>query len=93
MGVVRRLLRLGPIATDSMFCSFLKSIATFTGDLSTLTAPSFILSGTSILEYSSYWGEHPDLFCDIIKAENPETRMLAVVKWCMNWNGSKENSC
>lgn len=64
-------------------CSFLKSIATFTGDLSTLTAPSFILSGTSILEYSSYWGEHPDLLCSIAAAGDAEARMVAVVKWCM----------
>ena len=41
---------------------FLKSIASFSGDLSAMTAPSFILSPVSLTEYPSYWGEHPDLF-------------------------------
>lgn len=62
-------------------CRFLKSIATFSGDLSSLTAPSFILSGTSLLEYSSYWGEHPQLFSDIANGRDAEARMLAVVRW------------
>lgn len=30
---------------------FLKSIASFSGDLSAMTAPSFILSPTSLVEY------------------------------------------
>lgn len=49
------------IAQSSSWTSFLRSIALFNGDLSTLTAPPFILSPTSLVEYSQYWGEHPDL--------------------------------
>ena len=40
----------------------MQSIASFNGDLSSLTAPPFILSTTSLVEFSSYWAEHPSLF-------------------------------
>ncbi|KAH3902320.1 probable Protein KES1 [Saccharomycodes ludwigii] len=49
-------------ASSSTWTSFLKSIASFNGDLSSLTAPPFILSPTSLTEFSMYWAEHPDLF-------------------------------
>ncbi|SCU95622.1 LAME_0F12794g1_1 [Lachancea meyersii CBS 8951] len=76
-------------AKSSSWTSFLKSITSFNGDLSTLTAPPFILSPTSLSEYSQYWGEHPDLFLGpnfITKPGEDGTsvehlRMLAVVKW------------
>ncbi|SCV05797.1 LANO_0H15390g1_1 [Lachancea nothofagi CBS 11611] len=76
-------------ANSSTWTSFLKSITSFNGDLSTLTAPPFILSPTSLSEYSQYWGEHPDLFLGpnfITKPDADGTsvehlRMLAVVKW------------
>ncbi|GAO47647.1 hypothetical protein G7K_1847-t2 [Saitoella complicata NRRL Y-17804] len=61
--------------------SFLKSIMTFSGDLSSMTAPSFILSSTSLIEYCSYWGEHPDLFAQIAKETDVEKRCLAVLRW------------
>ncbi|OLL26259.1 Protein kes1 [Neolecta irregularis DAH-3] len=60
---------------------FLKTLSTFTGDLSQLTAPSFILSGTSLLEYSAYWAEHPNLFAQAAKESDEERRALAVLKW------------
>lgn len=44
-----------PTNQKSSWSSFLKSIATFSGDLSSLTAPSFILSPTSLCEFPSYW--------------------------------------
>ncbi|AAS51351.1 ACR125Wp [Eremothecium gossypii ATCC 10895] len=75
-------------ASSSGWTSFLKSIASFNGDLSSLTAPPFILSPVSLAEYSQYWGEHPDLFLApklITEADGKvsaeERRMLAVVKW------------
>lgn len=49
------------VAQSSSWTSFIKSIASFNGDLSSLTAPPFILSSTSLCEFSQYWGEHPDL--------------------------------
>ncbi|KAL2313928.1 Protein kes1 [Schizosaccharomyces pombe] len=67
--------------TKSTWLSFLKSIATFSGDLSSLTAPSFILSSTSLIEYSAYWAEHPELFISLPRGETPLERQLLVTKW------------
>ncbi|KAL4795571.1 hypothetical protein BDV19DRAFT_378778 [Aspergillus venezuelensis] len=64
--------------------SFLKSIASFNGDLSSLTAPPFILSGTSLTEYSAYWAEHPELFVAPARESDPEKRALAVLKWFLS---------
>ncbi|WFD29686.1 non-specific serine/threonine protein kinase [Malassezia sp. CBS 17886] len=61
--------------------SFLKSVATFSGDLSKLTAPSFILSPVSLTEYPSYWGEHPEMIAKIQDGQTPEERMAAVLRW------------
>ncbi|EPX71540.1 oxysterol binding protein [Schizosaccharomyces octosporus yFS286] len=69
--------------SKSSWMGFIKNLATFTGDLSTLSAPSFILSGTSLLEYMSYWFEFPELFVSIVDHEHPKDRMLAVLKWYM----------
>ncbi|RUS19570.1 hypothetical protein BC937DRAFT_87261 [Endogone sp. FLAS-F59071] len=63
------------------FVSFIKSLASFTGDLSNLTCPSFLLSPISLLEYSSYWGDHPELFVAISEPDDPEARMIACLKW------------
>lgn len=82
-------------AQSSSWTSFLKSIASFNGDLSSLTAPPFILSPTSLSEYSQYWAEHPDLlieptFIRPVSEENAEKseieaitlkRSIAVTRW------------
>lgn len=84
-------------ASSSTWTSFLKSVASFSGDISSLTAPPFILSPVSLSEFSQYWAEHPDLFLEpsFITEENykskfPEipdlesaevARMIAVSKW------------
>ncbi|KAI0506479.1 Oxysterol-binding protein [Xylaria bambusicola] len=70
-----------PQATGSSWSSFLKSIASFNGDLSSLTAPPFILSSTSLTEFSSYWGEHPSVFAAPAKEADPAKRALLVLKW------------
>lgn len=64
-----------------MLTQFLKSIASFSGDLSKMTAPSFILSPVSLAEYPSYWGEQPDTLTAIIEGKTPEERMAAVLRW------------
>lgn len=79
------------MSLTASWTSFLKSIASFNGDLSSLTAPAFILSATSLVEYSQYWGEHPDLLLapnfvtgDGSNAEKNAVatkRMIAVTKW------------
>ncbi|CCF55812.1 hypothetical protein KAFR_0A03770 [Kazachstania africana CBS 2517] len=84
-------------ANSSSWTSFLKSVTSFNGDLSSLTAPPFILSPISLSEFSQYWAEHPDLFLEpsFVNADNfkehfvedPEVesaeivRMICVVRW------------
>lgn len=61
-----------------------QSIASFNGDLSSLTAPPFILSTTSLTEYSAYWAEHPALFVAPAKEADPAKRALLVLKWFLS---------
>ncbi|CAJ2513013.1 Uu.00g011320.m01.CDS01 [Anthostomella pinea] len=70
-----------PQATGASWSSFLKSIASFNGDLSSLTAPPFILSSTSLTEFSSYWCEHPGVFTAPAKEQDPAKRALLVLQW------------
>ncbi|KAK0526566.1 Oxysterol-binding protein 4 [Tilletia horrida] len=60
---------------------FLKSIATFSGDLSSLTAPSFILSPVSLVEFPAYWGEHPELFAKVKEGRDDVERLANVLRW------------
>ncbi|KXX81704.1 Protein KES1 [Madurella mycetomatis] len=68
-------------AAGSSWTAFLKSIASFNGDLSSLTAPPFILSPTSLTEFSSYWCEHPPVFAAPAKEPDASKRALLVLKW------------
>ncbi|KAK9371286.1 hypothetical protein V1509DRAFT_614207 [Lipomyces kononenkoae] len=61
--------------------TFLRSLASSKGDLSSITAPPFILSGTSLVEYSKFWAELPDLFVAPTMILDKEERALAVLKW------------
>ncbi|EDR09428.1 uncharacterized protein LACBIDRAFT_319010 [Laccaria bicolor S238N-H82] len=70
-----------PASQRGSWTSFLKSIASFSGDLSSLTAPPFILSPTSLTEFPAYWCERPDLFAAIADAKDGEDRTLAVLNW------------
>ncbi|KAE8209850.1 hypothetical protein CF327_g6207 [Tilletia walkeri] len=60
---------------------FLKSIATFSGDLSSLTAPSFILSPVSLVEFPAYWGEHPEQFAKVKEGRDDVERLTNVLRW------------
>ncbi|UZJ54407.1 hypothetical protein CBS101457_003727 [Exobasidium rhododendri] len=60
---------------------FIKTIASFSGDLSSLTAPSFILSPVSLTEYPSFWGEHPDSFAACSQGKDDVEQMVNVLKW------------
>ncbi|OJJ51542.1 hypothetical protein ASPZODRAFT_127634 [Penicilliopsis zonata CBS 506.65] len=73
-----------PASSRGSWSSFLKSIASFNGDLSSLTAPPFILSSTSLVEYSAYWAEQPALFVAPAKESDPEKRALLVLKWFLS---------
>ncbi|THV02659.1 Oxysterol-binding protein [Dendrothele bispora CBS 962.96] len=70
-----------PAAQRSSWTSFLKSIASFSGDLSSMTAPPFILSPVSLTEFPAYWCERPELFSAIADQKTDEDRVLAVLKW------------
>ncbi|RDB19614.1 Protein KES1 [Hypsizygus marmoreus] len=70
-----------PASQRGSWTSFLKSIASFSGDLSSLTAPPFILSPVSLTEFPAYWCEHPDIFAAIADAKDDESRALAVLRW------------
>lgn len=75
------------MTSTATWTSFIKSIASYNGDLSSLTAPPFILSPTSLVEYSQYWSEHVDLLLEpnFVKSNGKDsielTRMIAVTKW------------
>lgn len=70
-----------PAAQKQSWGAFLKQLASLSGDLSSMTAPPFILSPVSLTEYPSYWCERPDLFADISAGKTPEERALKVLKW------------
>ncbi|KAI0464516.1 Oxysterol binding protein [Komagataella kurtzmanii] len=74
------------VAGSTSWTSFIKSIASYNGDLSSLTAPPFILSPVSLTEYSEYWSEHTDLLLapNFIDSKRPDAalqRQVAVTKW------------
>ncbi|KAI7900498.1 uncharacterized protein BX663DRAFT_517839 [Cokeromyces recurvatus] len=76
------------------FKEFLKTVISFTGDLSSLTCPAFFLNGLSLLEYGTYWGDHPSTFTAINDAKNSEERLLAICRWFIStlW-GSYASRC
>ena len=61
-----------------------QSIASFNGDLSSLTAPAFILSTQSLVEFSAYWTENIPLFIAPTQEPDPAKRALLVLKWLLN---------
>ncbi|KAI1383987.1 Oxysterol-binding protein [Hypoxylon trugodes] len=65
----------------SAWFQFIKSVATFKGDLTSLTAPPFLLAPQSIVEFSTYWAEHPSLLVSPAREECPEKRSLKVLQW------------
>ncbi|KAI1375483.1 Oxysterol-binding protein [Hypoxylon crocopeplum] len=65
----------------SAWFQFIKSVATFKGDLTSLTAPPFLLAPQSIVEYSTFWAEYPSLFVSPAKETCAEKRALRVLQW------------
>lgn len=59
-------------------------MASFNGDLSSMTAPAFILSTTSLTEFSAYWAEMPRLLCAPAKEADPQQRAMLVLKWFLS---------
>ncbi|KAK4514525.1 uncharacterized protein ATC70_002123 [Mucor velutinosus] len=78
-----------PADQKSSFTSFLKTLSSFTGDLSQLTCPSFFLAPESLLEYSSYWADQPDHLASAGNGVTEEERFYNAIKWFITaLNGS-----
>ncbi|KAK4570403.1 Oxysterol-binding protein 4 [Recurvomyces mirabilis] len=73
-----------PAQSKGSWSSFLKSIATFNGDLASMTAPAFILSTTSLTEFSAYWAEMPRLLVAPANEPDPQKRAMLVLKWFLS---------
>ncbi|KAF2863846.1 Oxysterol-binding protein [Piedraia hortae CBS 480.64] len=73
-----------PAQNKSSWTSFLKSIASFNDDLSAMTAPAFILSTTSLTEFSAYWAEMPHLLVAPANEQDPRKRALLVLRWFLS---------
>jgi len=73
-----------PPQAKGSWSSFLKSIASFNGDLSSMTAPAFILSTTSLTEFSAYWAEMPHLLVAPASEPDPQKRSMLVLKWFLS---------
>ncbi|KAF2226275.1 hypothetical protein BDZ85DRAFT_48190 [Elsinoe ampelina] len=73
-----------PPQAKGSWSSFLKSIASFNGDLSSMTAPAFILSTTSLTEFSAYWSEMPQLLVAPAAEKDPQKRAMLVLKWFLS---------
>ncbi|KAM5354382.1 hypothetical protein ACJ41O_001031 [Fusarium nematophilum] len=71
-------------ANSSSWSAFLKSIASFNGDLSSLTAPPFILSSQSLTEFSAYWATHPPVLAAPATESDPAKRTVLVLKWFLS---------
>lgn len=61
-----------------------QQLASFNGDLSTMTAPPWIVSNTSLTEFSAYWSEMPRLLVAPAEESDPQKRMLLVLKWFLS---------
>ncbi|CAD0114394.1 unnamed protein product [Aureobasidium uvarum] len=60
------------------------SWASFNGDLSSLTAPAFILSTTSLTEFSAYWAEMPSVLVAPASEQDKQRRCMLVLKWFLS---------
>jgi len=70
---------------QSLTCSCpQQSLASFNGDLSSMTAPAFILSTTSLTEFSAYWAEMPSLLVAPAAEKDPAKRSMLVLKWFLS---------
>ncbi|KAJ7199567.1 hypothetical protein C8J57DRAFT_1544979 [Mycena rebaudengoi] len=70
-----------PAAQRSSWTSFLKAIASVSGDLSSMTAPPFILSPTLKPIFKPTGASGQNSLLKSQAAKTPEARALAVLKW------------
>jgi oxysterol-binding protein-related protein 9/10/11 len=63
---------------------FLASISTIKGDLSSLTAPPFLLAQRSAVEFPATWCERPALLVAPTLEEDQEKRAFLVLRWYLS---------
>jgi len=63
---------------------FLASISTIKGDLSSITAPPFLLAPKSAVEFPASWCERPALLVAPASEPSAEKRALLVLKWYLS---------
>lgn len=54
------------------------------GDLSTITAPPFVLDTKSTVEMPQYWSENPSIFCAPAQSDDPAERAMLVLRWFLS---------
>jgi oxysterol-binding protein-related protein 9/10/11 len=69
---------------------FLASISTIKGDLSSITAPPFLLAPKSAVEFPASWCERPGLLVAPALEANAEKRALLVLKWYLSALNSQQ---
>ncbi|KAI5360795.1 Putative oxysterol-binding protein [Septoria linicola] len=73
-----------PAAQKASWTGFLKQLASFNGDLSSMTAPPWIVSNQSLTEFSAYWSEMPHLLVAPAAEKDKQKRMVLVLKWFLS---------
>lgn len=73
-----------PASQKGSWTGFLKQLASFNGDLSSMTAPAWILSTSSLTEFSAYWAEMPRLLVAPAAEKDPQKRAMLVLKWFLS---------
>jgi len=73
-----------PAAQRGSWTAFLKSLASYNGDIASMTAPPFIVGTISLTEFSAYWAEHPSVFVAPAAEPDPARRAMLVLKWFLS---------
>lgn len=73
-----------PAAQKGSWTGFMKQLASFNGDLSSMTAPTWILSTASLTEFSAYWAEIPRLLVAPASEKDAQKRAILVLRWFLS---------
>lgn len=61
-----------------------QQLSSFNGDLSSMTAPPWIVGSVSLTEFSAYWSEMPKLLVAPAAEDDPQKRAVLVLKWFLS---------
>lgn len=70
-----------PPSMQSLLAKMILDMAKQPKDIWRLSAPAALLNGVSLLEYSQYYGDHPDLLAAIAEAGTARDRLVACLRW------------